>query len=91
VVEKQIEALIESGWRAIAGNLEDCALQQWRKSALECLSLVVGPDHTYTEHFATEQVQPEPTNVLADVGVLTAASLWLSQGCNHDTKKWPRT
>ncbi len=84
--EKQIEDLIESGWRALAGNREVSALQRWRESALECLSSVVGRDHTYTEHFAAEQKQPELTGILADVGILTAARLWLSQGRNHDAK-----
>ncbi|MFH1117820.1 MAG: hypothetical protein V1792_28195 [Pseudomonadota bacterium] len=84
--EKQIDSLIESGWRVLSGNGEESALHRWRENALECLSLAVGPDHRYTEHFAAQQGRPESTAILADVGVLTAARLWISQGCSHDAK-----
>ncbi len=86
MVVQQIEALIESGWRVANGNFGDWPVQQWRQSALECLSLMVGPDHTYTEHFATQQTELERMSVLTDVGVLTAARLWLSQGYGHGSK-----
>ncbi|MDQ7783487.1 MAG: hypothetical protein RDU20_11435 [Desulfomonilaceae bacterium] len=79
VWEKQIEALIDAGWRVVAGDVGDCALEQWRRSARECLCVIAGPDHTYTEHFSTERVQSEPPSVLADVGVLVAARLSLAQ------------
>ncbi len=74
-MERQIDALIETGWHALENNLDDIAFQNWRKHAFDCLTVLLGPEHNYTRHFKDRIDKAEALSVLSDVGVLSAASL----------------
>ena len=71
----QIDVLIKAGWRVLQSDFSEVAFGRWRKEALECVTLLYGPDHPYTDYFKSRIPEPEPGNVLAGVGVLTAAGL----------------
>jgi hypothetical protein len=75
VPEKEIDALIEAGWRVLESDYNEAAFLHWRTRAYECLKALVGPSHIYTEHFKTSMAEPELTTVLCGVGLLAAATL----------------
>jgi hypothetical protein len=80
VVEKQLDALIQAGWHVFESDFDHKAFLRWRKQAYECVSLLVGADHPYTEHLRLNIKDAEPSCLLTDVGVLTAAKLLRLQG-----------
>jgi len=49
--EKRIDDLIEAGWHVLDSDFDTAAFQQWRKQAFECLTDLLGPDHSYTRSF----------------------------------------
>ena len=74
-LEAQIDALIEAGWRVLESNFDEAAFLHWRSRSHECLKVLLGPRHTYTEHFEYNMRQSEATTLLSGVGVLAAAKL----------------
>ena len=83
--EKRLDALIHAGWRALENEFEREYVDRWREKACRCVGMLVGKDHPYTEHFKNRMQGAESTNLLSDVGVLTAVKLWLFQGLeSHD-------
>ena len=74
-LEAQIDALIESGWHVLESNFDEAAFLHWRRRAHECLKGLLGPRHTYTEHFEYNMRQSEATTLLSGVGVLAAVRL----------------
>jgi len=75
IVEGKIDALIEAGWHVLETGFEDEAFLNWRIRAYECLEVLLGPSHHYTEHFRSAVRRSEATALLTGVGVLAAASL----------------
>ncbi len=73
--ERQIDALIEAGWHVLESDFDETAFRYWRRTACECLEALLGPEHTYTEHFRYKMRQLDATTLLSGVGVLSAASL----------------
>jgi hypothetical protein len=74
-MERQIDSLLAAGWHFLVSNSDDIAFQIWRKHAFDCLSLLLGPEHSYTKHFRDRIEKSGAVGVLSDVGVLSAASL----------------
>lgn len=75
VPEREIDSLIEAGWYVLESDFNEAAFLHWRAMAHECLVSLLGPDHTYTEHFENNMRQPEATILLSGVGILVAAGL----------------
>jgi hypothetical protein len=50
-VEQQIDDLIEAGWFMLESDFDPVAFQNWRRKAVDCLTVVVGPDHGYIRQF----------------------------------------
>ncbi len=83
--DKRLEALINAGWNALESQFEREDMARWREQAYHCVGMLVGEDHPYTEHFKNGMQREESASLLTDVGVLTAAKLWLFQGLeSHD-------
>lgn len=80
MTEKRLDALIQAGWEVLERNYDQAAFLSWRKQAYDCVSLLVGPDHPYAECMRLNIQEVEPSAVLADVGILTAAKLSQFQG-----------
>ncbi len=74
-MNSQIDTLIEAGWQVLESNFSEAAFRKWRKEALKEVALLYGADHVYTDYFQTRVEESEAGNVLADIGVLTAAGL----------------
>lgn len=72
-VEDRIDALIEAGWCMLDSDFDPRAFRRWRLTALDCLSDLLGPNHTYTLYFRTLVEQNNKLNWLAGGGILTAA------------------
>ena len=80
MTEKTIDALIQAGWDVLAGTRDQSALLGWRKQAYDCVSLLVGSDDPYAECLRLNMQEVDPSTVVADVGILTAAKLWKFRG-----------
>ncbi|MBI5571183.1 MAG: hypothetical protein HY914_14665 [Desulfomonile tiedjei] len=74
-LEAQIDALIEAGWHVLESNFDEAAFLHWRTRSYECLKALLGPGHTYTEHFEYNMRQSEAATLLSGVGVLAAVQL----------------
>lgn len=72
-----IDALINAGWRVLESDFDEATFTEWRKEAFRCLTVLVGEDHAYTEHFrdCLKERNPASRSLLTEVGLLTAASL----------------
>ena len=79
-MNRQIDALIEAGWQVLESNFSEAAFRKWRKEALKEVALLCGAGHVYTDYFQTRVEKSETGNVLADIGVLTAAGLSAASG-----------
>jgi hypothetical protein len=80
VAERRLDALIHAGWNALQSDSQPEELDRWREQAYQCLTTSVGEDHPYAAHFKCGTYRGESSNLLIDVGILTAAKLWLFQG-----------
>ena len=72
-VEQGIDDLIEAGWRVLTGNFDAAAFTDWRRKALDCVTALVGPSHTYARYFRDFVEEAETKSVLAGEGILIAA------------------
>ncbi|MDQ7784141.1 MAG: hypothetical protein RDU20_14750 [Desulfomonilaceae bacterium] len=79
VAEQQIDDLINAGWDVLESDFDESTFLRWRRHAYACVSELVGAEHPYAEHLRVRIGGVEPSTVLADVGVLTAARLWRFQ------------
>jgi len=77
--EQRIYNLIEVGWYMLDSNFDPMAFQSWRRRALDCLTDLLGPDHTYANHFKHLQDQDERMSCLVGSGILTAAGEEVAQ------------
>jgi hypothetical protein len=84
-VEQRIDNLIEAGWYMLDCNFDPAAFQTWRRRVLECLTDLLGPDHTYSNHFKHLNDQNEKMSCLAASGILTAAR----EQVVKDRPEWP--
>ena len=72
MVEKRIDDLIQAGWQVIESDFDESAFQQWRTRAYQCLSVLLGPEHTYTQFFRGCLGQESKKDLLVGEGVLAA-------------------
>jgi hypothetical protein len=72
-VEGQIDDLIEAGWYVLESDFDPVAFVNWRQKALNCLKILLGPDHPYTEYFKDFVTEAEKCQLLTGTGILTAA------------------
>jgi len=63
-IERRIDDLIEAGWDVLDSDFDPVAFQRWRRSAFDCLTAMVGPDHVYTRHFGKLVRQGGKTDLL---------------------------
>jgi len=50
-IERRLDEVIDSGWRALEPDADPVALQQWRRKVFDYMAAAYGPDHMYTRHF----------------------------------------
>ncbi len=72
-MESRIDVLIRAGWRVLDSDFDPVAFLQWRRSAFDCLTAMVGPDHVYTRRFESFLRQGGETDLLAACGIPSAA------------------
>jgi hypothetical protein len=70
--EKALDDLIEAGWRVIETDFEPEAFLSWRKQALDCVLVLVGPDHPYAKFFNAFLAKEARNSLLAGAGILEA-------------------
>ena len=73
ISDKKIDFLIEAGWGALESDFRVTEFEEWRNAALQCLSVLCGPDHTYTVYFRSRICGDGLQNILACLGILEAA------------------
>lgn len=76
-VNKALDDLIEAGWQVIYSDFDPEAFAQWRKRALNCVAILMGEDHPYTQFF-DEFVSRD--SLLTGTGILEATKEQLSVG-----------
>jgi hypothetical protein len=87
-VGELIDNLIEMGRRVVDSDFDPEAFHQWRRSALDCLNVMLGPDDPYTQYFAEFVQRPTNRNLLAGGGVLVAAQQRVANaGVENSTNK----
>ena len=72
-IEGRIDDLIEAGWGVLESGFDPIAFLQWRRSAFDCLTQMVGPHHVYTRHFENLVRKSSRAELLAAAGILSAA------------------
>ena len=72
-IEASIDDLIKAGWNVIDSDFDLVAFLHRRRSAFDCLTDMLGPDHYYSKYFAALLRQGEKAETLAAVGILSAA------------------
>ena len=73
IIENRIDELIMAGWRVVDSDFDPVAFDHWRLKAFDCLTAMLGPDHSYTKYFQNFVKESHRTNILAAGGVLVAA------------------
>jgi hypothetical protein len=72
LVESKIDHLIEAGWHVLLSDFDTSAFAVWRKEALECVTALMGPNHTYTKYFQDFVHGDDTRDVLSGEGILAA-------------------
>lgn len=72
MLEKPIDDLIEAGWHVLESDFDDAAFHHWKIQAFNCITALLGPDHTYAQHFEDYVKEAEKTRLLAGRGILAA-------------------
>ena len=71
--EQSIDDLIEAGWHVLDSNFDATAFANWRKKALDCVTALLGPSHTYTCYFREFVEEGETESLMIGEGILAAA------------------
>lgn len=50
-LETQIDSLIEAARKVIESDFSPSSLSKWRSEAFDCVTHLMGPDHTCTRYF----------------------------------------
>ncbi len=69
--EDRIDNLIEAGWYVVESGFAPAALAHWRREALDCVAVLMGPDHSCTRHFRHSVTGAEETDVEITTGAPT--------------------
>ncbi len=72
-VEQRIDNLIEAGWYVLDSDFDATAFANWRRKALDCVTALLGPSHTYAHYFRDFVDEAETKSLLAGEGILVAA------------------
>lgn len=73
VLEQRIDDLIQAGWHVLDTDFDEKAFQNWKIQAFNCLTALLGPEHTYTQRFKDYVRQSDQKQVMAGGGLLVAA------------------
>lgn len=71
--EKQLDLLIDAGWKALYNGIDRAGFRNWQIEALGCLTGLLGADHSYTRSFKSRVQDPDELSVLIGGGILAAA------------------
>jgi hypothetical protein len=74
------EGLIKAAWDVIESDCDQSAFLEWRETAVEYLTEMLGPEHYYTKHFGHKVWQAEAMGVLSGTGILSAAKEQITNG-----------
>ena len=77
-VNKALDDLIEAGWQVIESDFDPDAFVQWRKRALDCVAVLMGEDHPYTQFFDEFVSREVRDSLLTGAGILEATKEQLS-------------
>ena len=69
----RIQNLIEYGWHVFEKDLPQQTFLSWQKQAFDCLTDLLGADHTYTQRFRDYVHATDSISLLAGTGILEAA------------------
>ncbi len=58
-LERQIDSLIEAGWKVIESDFSPTSIDKWRCQAFDCVTYLMGPEHGCSQHFR-EYLTKEP-------------------------------
>ena len=75
----RIQDLIEDGCHVLENDLDQTAFLSWRKRAFDCLTDLLGPDHTYTQCFRDYVRATDKTSLLTGKGILEAAKAQMTK------------
>lgn len=50
-LQRQIDSLVEAGWKVIESDFSPTSIDTWRSQALDCVTQLMGPDHGCARHF----------------------------------------
>lgn len=80
VLEKSIDDLIQAGWNVLDSDFDPEAFRYWRQQALNCLTELLGPEHSYTRSFKNYVREAQVKSLLAGGGILAATKEGLHNG-----------
>ena len=69
---KAIDDLIDAGWQVLESDFDPVAFMKWRRSAYECVVVLLGPDHPYALFFEQFVNKDNRGGLLTGAGILTA-------------------
>jgi hypothetical protein len=71
-IVREFDNLIEAERAVLESDFDPVAFLQWRRSAFDCLTEMLGPDHVYTRQFGDYVQQGAKTDLLVSAGILSA-------------------
>jgi len=71
--KQKSEGLLKAAWEMIERDCDETAFLEWRKTAVEYLTEMLGAEHYYTSYFGDEVTQVDTMALLMGTGVLSAA------------------
>ena len=80
LAKQDFEGLIKAAWNVIERDFDETAFLEWRETAAEYLTEVLGHDHYYTKHFSHKVLRAEAIGVLSGTGILSAAKEQMTNG-----------
>ena len=69
---KAIDELIDAGWQVLESDFDPMAFMKWRRSAFDCVVVLLGPDHPYAQFFQQFVNEDNRGSLLTGAGILTA-------------------
>lgn len=80
--EKEIDYLIEAGWKGNDDDFDPVAFRPWRNRCIGYFSALLGFDHIYTRFFMDRLQGASRNNLVMGVGIQVVV--------NHESKKTRR-
>lgn len=85
--DQRIEELIEAGRCIVDASPGDRSSAQWKAQALNCLTLLLGPDHVYVAYLRESLGRTGSLGILSATGILDAAREQMTGGAAHQSEK----